>query len=1025
MINSELKSYKLDIKMEQESLNSEIDNALQEYASKGGGNKPDAKLLLQDKSLNFYPVLIEYKGYEDKLEKLDADGNVENRTAKNEPNFKNIKEYAVNGAIHYANALLHHTSYTDIIAIGVTGFKDNKGKLQIKIGVYYVSKSNLGIGQKVSDFSDLSFFKGSNFDEFVKSLKDLNLSHDELEKIKQKREKEIDTSLIKLNNDIYNNEKGLGENDRVYLVAASIIATLGIPGKVAPLEKSQLKSSPEQGNTDGEILMRKIKAFLECKNIPTDKKELIIRTLSNTILSENINKISDGQTQLKRVFCKIVDDLGIYYKIGLTTDFTGKLFNEMYSWLGFSQDKLNDVVLTPSYIATLLVRLARVNKDSYVWDFATGSAGLLVAAMNEMMKDAKATINSPQELKQKELKIKAEQLLGLEILPSIYMLAVLNMIMMGDGSSNILNKDSLSDFNGEYGFGDIKEKFPATAFVLNPPYSAPGNGMVFVETALNMMSKGYAAIIIQNSAGSGRAREFNKKILKHNTLIASIKMPTDLFVGKSSVQTNIYVFKAGEKHEKDEMVKFIDFSNDGYARSNRKKASNNLKIADRAHERYDELVNLVRFGASKLEIFTQNEYYEATIDPDNGADWNKSRPVDTMPTLADFKKSVSDYLSWEVLQILKKDSPKQRVISRNLENLEREFRSNGGEFREYKVTNLFNYTRGTRLIKSNRLDGKYPLVTAGEFNQGVKGFIEPNTQKIYNNAITIDMFCNAFVHLDDFCCDDNILVLQSKNPINHKALFYIATVMNMDKYKFGYGKQYRMNSLEAHKILLPTLGGKINFSFMEKFIEELDAYLRATGLKNYELTDAEKSALTKFDEFSRRGGVAKEFNLKKLFGSSTRGKRLKSSDRLDGNLPFVTAGEADMGISAFISNDVEIFKENTITIDMFGSSKYRNYKYGADDHVAVVHTENLPKHAAIYVATAIHKVANAGQFSYARNFYAKDADELNILLPVFNGEICYEFMENFIKAIEKLVIKDVVLWADKKIEATKKVVNKA
>ena len=37
----------------------------------------------------------------------------------------------------------------------------------------------------------------------------------------------------------------------------------------------------------------------------------------------------------ERVFIKIVDDLGIYYKIGLTTDFTGKLFNEMYSWLGF------------------------------------------------------------------------------------------------------------------------------------------------------------------------------------------------------------------------------------------------------------------------------------------------------------------------------------------------------------------------------------------------------------------------------------------------------------------------------------------------------------------------------------------------------------------------------------------------------------------------------------------------------------------------------------------------------------------
>ena len=1042
MINSELKSYKLDIKMEQESLNSEIDNALQEYASKGGGkggNKPDAKLLLQDKSLNFYPVLIEYKGYEDKLEKLDADGNVENRTAKNEPNFKNIKEYAVNGAIHYANALLHHTSYTDIIAIGVTGFKDNKGKLQIKIGVYYVSKSNLGIGQKVGDFSDLSFLKGSNFDEFAKSLKDINLSHDELEKIKQKREKEIDTSLVKLNNDIYNNEKGLGENDRVYLVAASIIATLGIPGRVAPLEKSQLKSSPEQGNTDGEILTRKIKAFLECKNIPTDKKELILRTLSNTILSENINKISDGQTQLKRVFCKIVDDLGIYYKIGLTTDFTGKLFNEMYSWLGFSQDKLNDVVLTPSYIATLLVRLARVNKDSYVWDFATGSAGLLVAAMNEMMKDAKATINSPQELKQKELKIKAEQLLGLEILPSIYMLAVLNMIMMGDGSSNILNKDSLSDFNGEYGFGDIKEKFPATAFVLNPPYSAPGNGMVFVETALNMMSKGYAAIIIQNSAGSGRAREFNKKILKHNTLVASIKMPTDLFVGKSSVQTNIYVFKVGEKHEKDEMVKFIDFSNDGYARSNRKKASNNLKIADRAHERYDELVNLVRFGASKLEIFTQNEYYEATIDPNNGADWNKSRPVDTMPTLADFKKSVSDYLSWEVSQILKKDSPKQRVISRNLENLEREFRSNGGEFREYKVTNLFNYSRGTRLIKSNRQDGKYPLVTAGEFNQGVKGFIEPNTQKIYNNAITIDMFCNAFVHLDDFCCDDNILVLQSKNPINHKALFYIATVMNMDKYKFGYGKQYRMNSLEAHKILLPTLGGEINFSFMEKFIEELererveelDAYLRATGLKNYELTQSEKTALAKFDEFSRRG-MAKEFKIGDLFKVVSNPQLNKESFHFsdNGEYPYFTRTVLNNGIVGYVDylDEKHKINGNSLAVGMLGMQFFymkKDFYAGQFTKTIYPKFDNFNKDIAQYFICWLNKKQNFYQSHLVRDF-ERLFNETKILLPISeDGELNYKFIKDFIKAIEKLVIKDIVLWADKKIEATKKVVNKA
>lgn len=65
-------------------------------------------------------------------------------------------------------------------------------------------------------------------------------------------------------------------------------------------------------------------------------------------------------------------------------------------------------------------------------------------------------------------------------------------------------------------------------FVLNPPYSATGNGMVFVERAFSMMKKGYGAIIIQNSAGSGKAKEINKNILKNNTLIASIKMPIDI-----------------------------------------------------------------------------------------------------------------------------------------------------------------------------------------------------------------------------------------------------------------------------------------------------------------------------------------------------------------------------------------------------------------------------------------------------------------------------------------------------------------
>ena len=142
------------------------------------------------------------------------------------------------------------------------------------------------------------------------------------------------------------------------------------------------------------------------------------------------------------------------------------------------------------------------------------------------------------------------------------------------------------------------------------------------------------------------------------------------------------------------------------------------------------------------------------------------------------------------------------------------------------------------------------------------------------------------------------------------------------------------------------------------------------------------------------------FGLEKLFGKSTRGRRLKSDDRVAGDLPFVTAGEANEGVSAYIGNDVRVFSENTTTIDMFGSAKYRNYKYGADDHIAVVHTEDLPKSASIFVTAAIHKSSYTGEFHYGRNFYAKDADELNIELPINNGEIDFKFMESFISELE-------------------------
>lgn len=836
-VNGWLKSYGLDYKLEQESLNSEIDHALLEYASKSGGkggNRPDSKILLQDKNTDYWPILIEYKGFKDKLEKLNKNGQIDNRNSKNEPNYSNIKSFAVNGAIHYANAILHYTNYTNIISIGVTGYKDELGNLQTQIGVYFVSKDNFGIGQKVDTYTDLSFLKPTNFNSFIEKVKTLKLTANEIEKLKNQREREIDASLTKLNNDIYQNEKGLGENDRVYLVAASIIATLGVPGEVKPLTKEDLTSSLEENERDGDILIRKVNSFLSKKEIPKTKKDLIVRTLKNTLTTENINNPVNGESQLKRVFSKIVDDLGIYYKIGLKTDFTGKLFNEMYSWLGFSQDKLNDVVLTPSYVAKLLVKLARVNKDSYVWDFATGSAGLLVASMNEMLDDARNKITSPDELYKKEAEIKAHQLLGLEILPSIYMLAVLNMIMMGDGSSNIINEDSLTQFDGKYGYGKKDEQFPATAFVLNPPYSAEGNGMIFVKRALSMMTKGYASVIIQGSAGNGKAVEINKEILKSNRLLASIKMPSDLFVGKSNVQTYIYVFQVGEPHENDYTVQFIDFTNDGYSRSNRRKSSNNLRDTDHAREKYQEVVDLVKYGKSKLHYLSESEYYEGHIDITKGNDWNQTAPIELKPTLNDFKQTIGNYLAWEITDLLTNQSSgddKNQIndlLTQKLEEI---------EWGDYRLGDLFDITKVPSFNKNQLTEGNdFDYVTRTSSNQGIlqsTGYINKenlNEENVWSlGLLQMDFFyrkrkwyAGQFVRkiIPKFTVTENNAKFFSVILNQIKPILLPVLVRNVDE------------TFKNQIIKLPTKNNQIDFDFMDLYIAELEEE-RIALLYNY------------------------------------------------------------------------------------------------------------------------------------------------------------------------------------------------
>lgn len=650
-----------------ESINSEIEDALRKAPSKKGGigtNYPDIKCFIQTDQMRRIPVMIEVKGKKGDFVKLDANGNIDNKKKDNEPNYTNISKYAVNGAVHYAHAILNFTeSYKEVVAIGVNGF-ETAGDFTKEIGVYYVSKDNLFVPKLVGEYSDLSFLLNENVEEFVRKVDELELTDVEIENKKLELEDDIERKLKTLNQKMHD-ELSIEVGSRVKLIAGLVMAGLGVPGKVAPLKVEDLSGEISEEDNDGEKVMRKIKSYLKEKHLPKEKIEMIRSVLSVVFIHSKLAEPVNGESKLHTLYKDIKQDIMPFLTGELhNIDFTGRLFNVLNEWVDVPDGDKNDVVLTPRYVTQLMARLCKVNMDSYVWDFATGSAGFLISAMNLMIADAKSKINSPKERDTKIIKIKMEQLLGIEKLPDIYLLAVLNMILMQDGSANIIHADSLTQFKGNYEQGDHKgEPFPATVFLLNPPYSADGKGFVFVHRALQMMNNrnrhGRAAVLIQENAGSGNGLPFTKEILEKNTLLASIKM-SDIFCGKASVQTAVYVFEVGTPHELESTVKFIDFSNDGYTRQNRKKSSQsvNLRDTNNAKERYDEVVRLVNHRGSVDNIlnYLKGCYVEDTISLE-GNDWTYSqhRKIDTRPTEEDFRKVVKDYMAWKISEIIRQD----------------------------------------------------------------------------------------------------------------------------------------------------------------------------------------------------------------------------------------------------------------------------------------------------------------------------------------------------------------------------------
>ena len=725
-------------------------------------------------------------------------------------------------------------------------------------------------------FKFMDNYKTLNFLENKKSFenfyKDAKLTDEDKHRFLITSREILKIYAKKLNKLMHNHN--ITAPQRVLYVSGMLLSMQDIKENYG-LTPDDLKGSQLDNERDGIRITSRISSFLKNRKIPSEKLNLMLASfneISKNSQRDEIDKtkpndkevahlLKENSSTTKQIFTFLYKN--IFQKIDGSggesfghIDIMGEMYSEFLKY-ALGDGKELGIVLTPPYITKMMAEILDINKDNRVMDLATGSAGFLISAMQIMIENANENYakGSSEALKKID-EIKRNQLLGVELNAEMYTLAATNMILRGDGSARI---EHGSAFNRP---DELYSNFKADRILLNPPFTFDENGMPFIAYGLDRMAKGgLGAIIIQDSAGSGKAVKSNQQILKSHTLLASIKMPVDLFVPVAGVQTSIYIFKAHEPHDFERSVKFIDFRNDGYKRTSR-----SLQELDEPTQRYADIVKIYKAGrAAKVDprLWKLDEIFVEDLITKSGSDWNfdQHKKVDAMPTLTDFKKSVSDYLSWEVSQILKKDSPsRSSIVNKRIANLEQEFKASGGKFEEFRIGDIFDIQTPKRKFDANKIQfgGQYPYVARGDKNNGIRGYINENTQYL-NDENTISFgqdTATMFFQKDKYFTGDKIKIFKPINfDLNIRLANYIIASMRRGFSNFAWGSSsFNVEILKDVKILLPTLGGNINFSFMEKFIEELDAYLRATGLKNYELTDAEKSALAKFDEFDKWGG---------------------------------------------------------------------------------------------------------------------------------------------------------------------------
>jgi type I restriction enzyme M protein len=285
------------------------------------------------------------------------------------------------------------------------------------------------------------------------------------------------------------------------------------------------------------------------------------------------------------------------------------------------------IVLTPPHITELFCDLANVTKDSVILDNCCGTGGFLVAGLERMVSLAKDDKNKIDN-------IKKNQLLGIEYQDHIFTLCCSNMIIHGDGKTNIIKGDCFKVID------EAKKSKPTVGF-LNPPYSQDQSELEFIMNNLEAIEKnGYCVAIVPMSSAlhqKGLGLVQKEKLLSEHTLEAVVSMPDDLFYPVGTV-TCIMVFKAHQPHPVGYKTYFGYWKDDGFEKRKnigRVDTHNWKELKQKWIDSYRNRESEIGFSVLK-EVRANDEWCaEAYME----TDYSKL-------SKDDFEKSIRDYIGF-------------------------------------------------------------------------------------------------------------------------------------------------------------------------------------------------------------------------------------------------------------------------------------------------------------------------------------------------------------------------------------------